>query len=116
MLFPENIHQTTQFESPNMELHALAYEFLIKNNGNAFLLTNDYLTLKLDKLIEQTSPEDFLLVFPNPSELEEKYGWSLRNLLAAIAFLKLKIFFYFSKFKAFISFSDHNGLICEFIH
>ncbi|KAF7624787.1 Ubiquitin-like modifier-activating enzyme ATG7 [Meloidogyne graminicola] len=88
LLFPENIHQTTQFESPNMELHALAYEFLIKNNGNAFLLTNDYLTLKLDKLIEQTSPEDFLLVFPNPSELEEKYGWSLRNLLAAIAFLK----------------------------
>nr|CAD2140451.1 unnamed protein product [Meloidogyne enterolobii] len=88
LLFPENIHQTSQFESPNIELHSLAFEFLVSNNGKPFILTNDQKALKLEELIEQTSPDDFLLVFPNPSEIQEKFGWPLRNLLAAIAYLK----------------------------
>ncbi|KAL7071991.1 hypothetical protein ACQ4LE_008651 [Meloidogyne hapla] len=88
LLFPENIHQTSQFESPNIELHSLAFEFLFSNNGEPFILTNDQKALKMEHLIDQTSPDDFLLVFPNTSEVEEKLGWPLRNLLAAIAYLK----------------------------
>uniref|UniRef100_A0A915LL84 Ubiquitin-like modifier-activating enzyme Atg7 N-terminal domain-containing protein n=1 Tax=Meloidogyne javanica TaxID=6303 RepID=A0A915LL84_MELJA len=88
LLFPENIHQTSQFELPKIELHSLAFEFLVSNNGKPFILTNDQKALKLEELIEQKSPDDFLFVFPNPSEVQEKFGWPLRNLLAAIAYLK----------------------------
>jgi hypothetical protein len=46
--------------------------------------------IKLEKLTEQTLSDDFLLVIPNPSEVQGKFGWPLRNLIAAIAYLRYK--------------------------
>jgi hypothetical protein len=38
------------------------------------LIENAQKPVKLTELASMNSPEDFLLVFPNPSEIEGKFG------------------------------------------
>jgi hypothetical protein len=93
--FPDNIRQRKLEESDfslftiSAELHSIIFDYSSKNDHQPFLLVDEKPT-KLTELATLNSPNEFIFVFPNPSEIQSKFGWPLRNLLAAIAHLRFK--------------------------
>ncbi|KAL3086622.1 hypothetical protein niasHT_037748 [Heterodera trifolii] len=88
LLFPDNLRQFSIGPSPNVEMHQTLLEFITKNGCRPFLLIEDKIPAELVQLETVKSPNDFLLVFPNPSSVKHRFGWPLRNLVAAIAHLR----------------------------
>jgi hypothetical protein len=71
----------------NIQIHTCAWDHSTKIMHSPFLLVNNR-PAKLTELISLDNPKQFILVFPNPSEIHAKFGWTIRNLLAAIAYLR----------------------------
>ncbi|RCN48058.1 ubiquitin--protein ligase, partial [Ancylostoma caninum] len=84
LCFPSNIRQ----EVVPIDVDGKPIHFYDEQKAHVFLLDSDGNCCPLRKLVEVSDPNEMKVVYADPSPVRGRAGWPLRNLVAAVAYLK----------------------------
>ncbi|KAK6751196.1 hypothetical protein RB195_002895 [Necator americanus] len=84
LCFPSDINEEVALAAVDERL----MHYFDKNNAHVFLRDSDGNFWPLSKIMEVSDPSEVKVVYADPSPKRGHAGWPLRNLIAALAYLK----------------------------
>ncbi|KHJ93180.1 hypothetical protein OESDEN_06916 [Oesophagostomum dentatum] len=84
LCFPSDIKQ----EVSSIAVNGNLIQYYNRERAPIFLCSNNGDCLPISKIVELSDPAELKIVYADPSPIRGRPGWPLRNLLAAVAYLK----------------------------